>query len=464
MLHPHLWPDTATLSQDGHLVIGGCDTVALARNHGTPLYLLDEATFRACCRAYRTACARQYPGPAVVHYASKALLTTAVAQLVAEEGLGLDVVSGGELYVALRAGFPAQRMHLHGNAKPRAELEQALEAGIGTIVVDSLDELDLLARLTTGRVAPQAIMLRLSPGITADTHAHIETGSAGSKFGLPLAALDAAAARLAATPGLRLAGLHAHLGSQILDPAPIVRAIAVLLDCAARLRDRHAILVDAISPGGGLGVPYTPAQPTPDLESYVAAVGGALQSGCVARGLPLPRLVLEPGRSIVARAGVAVYEIIATKPLTDEGTPAQDEHPAIDPLRPSAAVRYLHVDGGMADNIRPALYGARYTALLANRASAQPEEIVHVAGRYCESGDVLLRDVALPRAGPGDLLAVAVAGAYTLSMASTYNLVPRPALLLVGDGRARVIQRRETYADLAARDMPLADQPATSTS
>jgi diaminopimelate decarboxylase len=355
---------------------------------------------------------------------------------------------------------------LHGNAKPRAELEQALAAGVGKIVVDTLDELELLASLTADRnshnpsTQPQAVMLRLAPDIAVDTHAHIETGRATSKFGLPLEALDAAAARLAAAPGLRLAGLHAHLGSQIFDTAPITQAITVLLDCVARLRDRHQISVDQISPGGGLGTPYIAEQAVPDVDAYVAAIGQTLRAESAARGLPLPKLVLEPGRSIVARAGVALYQIVATKQLPPSDHPQASNHkPQVSnqmlaSYRPSA-MRYLHIDGGMADNIRPALYGARYTALLANRAVAEANELVHVAGRYCESSDVLLRDIRLPRAEPGDLLAVAMAGAYTLSMASNYNLVPRPALVLVGDGGARVIQRRESYADLVVRDAGL---------
>jgi diaminopimelate decarboxylase len=441
-----LWPDSASVSAGGRLTIGGCDTVELARAYGTPLYLLDEATFRASCRAYRAALAQDYPG-AKAHYASKALLNSAVARLVADEGLGLDVVSGGELYVALRAGFPAERIHLHGNAKPRAELEQALAAGVGKIVVDTLDELELLARMTDGRPEPQAILLRLSPDIAPDTHAHMQTGSAASKFGLPLEALDAAAARVLRAPGLRLAGLHTHLGSQILDYRPIAQAIGVLLDCAARLRDQHQLTVAEISPGGGLGTPYTADQPSPDVGAYVAAIAQAMRAGCAERGFPPLGLVVEPGRSIVARAGVALYEIVATKPLLGVGSVPQ-------PPTPSSQLpsRYLHIDGGMADNIRPALYGARYTALLADRASEPSSELVHVAGRYCESGDVLIRDVYLPQAHLGEILAVATAGAYTLSMANNYNLVPRPTLLLVADGNARVIQRRETYADLVVRD------------
>ncbi len=474
MLHPHLWPDTATINPFGHLSIGGCDVVALAREHGTPLYLLDEATFNNSCRTYLAALERGYAGPSAAHYAGKALLNTAVAQLVARAGLGLDVVSGGELYVALRAGFPAGRIHLHGNAKPRAELEQALEVGIGKIVADSLDELGTLGQLTASRPTPQPLMLRMAPDIAADTHAHIQTGQAASKFGLSLDSLDAAAERILAAPGLRLTGLHCHLGSQIFGEAPFTLAIDVLLDCATRLRERHGIAISEISPGGGLGVPYLADQAPPDKDAYVAAIGRALAEGCAARGLPRLRLVIEPGRSIVARACVAIYQVVATKPLPvpENQEPRTENHQEPDgsqfSVRGSQARRYLHVDGGMADNIRPALYGARYTALLANRPSSQApvaagegsgmrasQELVHIAGRYCESGDVMLRDVALPPAGPGDLLAVAVAGAYTLSMASNYNLTPRPALLLVGEGRARIIQRRETYADLAARDVHL---------
>lgn len=456
-MQQHLWPITATINEHGHLAIGGCDSVALAREHDTPLYLFDEVTIRANCRAYRAAFAQHFRGDSAVHYASKALLNTTVAQLVVAEGLGLDVVSGGELYVALRAGVAPECIHMHGNAKPRAELQQALNAGIGRIVVDTLDELDLLAELTTQRAVSQAIMLRLAPGIAADTHAHIATGQADSKFGLPLDALDAAAERVAHAPGLRLRGLHVHLGSQLFAFAPYEHAIGVLLDCAARLRERFGITVDEISPGGGLGVPYTAEQQPPDVDAYARAIGGALAVGCAARNLPLPRLVVEPGRSIIARAGVALYSVVARKSIstddrrqtTDDGHRNADEHPSSFVFRSSS---FVHIDGGMADNIRPALYGARYTALLANRANEPPGPPVHISGRFCESGDVLLRDAPLPPAVPGDLLAVADAGAYTLSMASSYNLVPRPAVLLLADGAARRIQRRETYADLVARD------------
>lgn len=432
-LNPTLWPDTATIS-DGHLMLGGCDVTTLAAGYGTPLYLLDDATLRGMMRAYTAAFTAHYPAPFGIHYASKALLNTALAQIVAQEGLGLDVVSGTELRIAYEAGLPMEQLHFHGNAKTQAELERAVAWGVGAIVVDNEDELAQLATITAGRTTPQPILLRVAPGIAAHTHAHIATGATDAKFGLPLDALPAVTKRVLAAPGLRLRGLHAHIGSQIFDPEEWHGTIEILVEQAALLRDRFGLLCAELSPGGGLGTPYTADVAPTTIERYVHTLSTTMQTACATHNLPLPRLTVEPGRSIVARAGVAIYRIVTTK---------------------HSAIRYLHVDGGMADNIRPALYGAHYTALLANRAAALPTERVHIAGRYCESGDILVRDALLPPAEPGDLVAVAVAGAYTLSMASNYNLVPRPPLLLVANGRAHLIQRRETEDDLLARDLPL---------
>ena len=486
-LPAHIWPDTAAIV-DGQLQIGGCDTVALAAAHGTPLYLLDEATVRGAMRAYQQAFSEHYPGEYRVHYASKALLTTALARIVAEEGLGLDAVSGTELLIARRAGLPLERVHLHGNAKTSAELERAIEWEVGAVVVDTFDELAQLAALSAGRERPQGVLLRVAPGIDAHTHAHIATGGADSKFGLPLGGLAAAAELVLDAPGLHLLGLHAHIGSQLFDGAAITMAVEVLVAQAAMLRDRYDYIVEEISPGGGLGVPYTADMPATNIAAYAEAVAQAMRRAATAHALPLPRLTIEPGRSIVARAGVALYSVVgrkdggyATAPDPGAGMgrkgeavatpPASIAHDpgavvgrkgeavatppasiAHDPGANASPLRYIHIDGGMADNIRPALYGAVYTAMLANRAAEPPTTTYHVAGRYCESGDVLLRDAPLPAAGPGDLLAVAVAGAYTLSMASTYNMVPRPPLLLVGNGQARVIVRRETEEDLLARE------------
>jgi len=434
-LHPAIWPDSATISA-GRLQIGGCDSVALTAEYGTPLYVFDEATLRGTMRSYLAAFTR-LGAPFRVHYASKALLNTALAQLIVQEGLGLDVVSGAELLIARRAGVPMEHVHMHGNAKSDAELARAVAWGVGAVVADSLDELERLATLTADSAAPQGVLLRVAPNIDAHTHAHIATGGAGSKFGLPLAALDAAVERVLAAPGLRLLGLHAHIGSQLFELAELQATVAVLVAQAARLHARFGITLEELSPGGGLGVAYTPEQPATAVGAYAEALVGALRTSCVEHGMALPRLTIEPGRSIVARAGVALYSVVGRKLAAD------------------GSVQYLHIDGGMADNIRPSLYGARYTAMLASRADTPAGAPVDVAGRYCESGDVLLRDVALPPAVPGDLLAVATAGAYTLSMASTYNLVPRPAVLLVANGSARLIQRRETEDELLARDVAL---------
>lgn len=438
-LAPHVWPATATVA-GGRLFVGGCDVVALAEQFGTPLYLLDEATLRGAMRAYRQAFATAYSGPVRVHYAGKALLNTALAQIVAQEELGLDVVSATELLVAQRAGVPMAHVHLHGNAKSDAELERAVAWRVGAIVVDNLDELARLRAITEHRAEPQGVLLRIAPAIEADTHAHIATGGEAAKFGLPLATLEEAVAQTIAAPGLRWLGLHAHIGSQLFALEQVVATIEVLVAQAARLRTQFGVTPVELSPGGGLGVPYTADQPPTDIPRYAQVVSAALQAACARHNLPLPRLTVEPGRSIVARAGVALYRVMGRK-----------------------GRRWLHIDGGMADNIRPALYGARYSAVLANRADEPACDPVDTGGRYCESGDVLLREIALPPAQPGDLLAVATAGAYTLSMASNYNLVPRPALVLVGNGQARVIQRRETEEDVLARDVPLGGDDAGTT-
>lgn len=438
MLDHTLWPDTATTRTD-HLALAGCDLVTLAQEYGTPLYVLDYATLAHTARRYCAALAT-YGDASAMHYASKALLNTAVAQLVTGFGLGLDCVSLGEVAVARHAGVDLQQVHLHGNSKPRRELAQALAWGVGRIVVDSLDELAVLDELTRVRATPQSIMLRLNPGVAVHTHAHIQTGQLDSKFGLPIATGMAAeaVARALAAPGLNLVGLHAHLGSQITEMEPLALGIERLLDFAAAMREAHGWAMEELSPGGGLAVPYRTDDPAPAIEKYVRIIVDAVVHRCQARDLPLPRLVLEPGRSLIARAVVALYEVVAVKHIPGVRT-------------------FVAVDGGMGDNLRPALYDARYTALRADATKHAATETVTVVGRYCESGDVLLPDVHLPPLVPGALLAVPVAGAYTLSMASNYNLVERPSLVMVRDGEATVLQRRETVDDLIRRDVPVRD-------
>lgn len=433
--HAHLWPETARVSATGRLLIAGLDASDLAHEFGTPLYVYDEATLRGRMRAFRTAFGRLWPESAVA-YAGKAYLSPALCALLIEEGLELDAVSAGEIALATGAGYPAGRIHLHGNMKPGAELAYALQAGVGRIVVDSLDELAAIESLARERGRAAAIWLRVNPDVQAQTHASIHTGHADSKFGLDLAsgvALEAAR-RAIASPWLDLAGLHAHAGSQLFDVAPIARVVEILAGLAAAIGADTGVTPREISPGGGAGVAYTPEERALDPGAYAEAVTDTLRSASARFRLPPLLLVVEPGRAIVARAGVALY---TTGPR--KVTPHQI---------------FVAVDGGMGDNPRPALYGARYHAALAERMTAPATETVQVVGRYCESGDILTEASALPEARPGETLAIPVSGAYHLPAASNYNFVPRPAVVFVRDGRARLARRRETLDDLTRLDLP----------
>lgn len=432
-----LLPISAGRAAGGALTLGGCSATDLAERFGTPLYVYDGATLDSMALSYQQALAASYPGAWEAAYAAKAWLNTATAAWAASRGLGLDLVSAGELAIALHGGFPAGRIHLHGNNKTAGELVAALAAGVGRIVVDHPGELALLNELALARGQRQAIWLRVNPDVHVDTHDHTRTGHAASKFGLGLAdgAAEAAARQALAMPGVALLGLHCHVGSQFRSAAPLVLAVERLLDLAGRLREATGWQPAELSPGGGWAVPYTLEQTAglPALGDYVAAVAAAVVEGCQRRYLPLPRLVLEPGRSLVARAGVALYRVGA--------------------LKQTGAVTHAFIDGGLADNPRPALYEARYHAVLANRLSDEALQRVHVAGPYCETGDVLIRDIDLPPLRPGDLLAVPASGAYQLSMASNYNAALRPAVVWVEHGQARLIQRRETVDDLLRRDV-----------
>jgi diaminopimelate decarboxylase len=380
-----------------------------------------------------------YPNSASVAYASKAFLCVAIAQLLAREGLGLDIVSGGELYTALRAGFPPERIHFHGNNKTPAEIAYAIEAGVGRIVVDSPHELRTLEQLAARYDRTATIWFRISPGIDVHTHSYRKTGLVDSKFGLSLTTDDIARVteRVLSNPRLQLAGLHAHIGSQVFELEPLIQTIQTLLDVASRMHD-CGLCVSELSPGGGLGVRYVDTDPAMSIKSYVQRLCEAVVRECAMRELPLPHLVLEPGRSIIASAGVALYTVGTRKEIPGIRT-------------------YISIDGGLADNPRPALYQAAYTAVLANKAGLPATEAVTVAGKFCESGDILIRDAQLPSVEAGDILAVPVSGAYQLSMSSNYNQTPRPAVALVHRGCARLIVRRETYGDLVRRDLPLGD-------
>jgi diaminopimelate decarboxylase len=438
-------PRSARLDDDGRLVVGGRDVADLATEFGTPLYVYDEGELRARCREYADAF-----GAENVSYASKAFLCTAMARLVAEEGLQLEVASGGEAFVARQGGFPAARTAMHGNNKSDNELRLALTEGFGRIVVDSFDELDRIERLVAAGCPAPAVLLRVTPGVEAHTHEYIATGADDSKFGITVSsgAAREAAVRVVKSDAMHLAGFHCHIGSQIFALESYVLAAEVVARLAAEVRDDTGQVVEELNLGGGLAVPYT----SDDLDApSIADFGAALREGfahaCAAAGLdPAPRLCVEAGRSIAAPAGLTLYTVGTVKEI------------ALGGVGGAAAGRthtYVAVDGGLGDNPRVALYGAAYEAFLPARAAAERPFVATIAGCHCEQGDLLVNDAQLPEGVQlGDVLATPVTGAYGHSMASTYNQMPRPAVVFVRDGAARVVVRRETFADLVARDEP----------
>ena len=435
MVHAHLWPDSAAIDEAGQLSVADLRLSTLARDYGTPLYLFDEATIRSQCQAFRQAFVSRWPDSTIA-YASKAYLSPALCPILLDERLALDVVSAGEWGLALQGGFPAERMHLHGNFKPEAELAAALEAGLGRIVVDSLQEVQQIEALAAQRHQQVSLWLRLCPDIPATTHQHLQTGHSGSKFGFSLITGDAeeAVGRISASPWLELVGIHAHIGSHLKTLEPLAQVLWVLGAFAATICNRYGVSIREISPGGGLGVASLPDEQAPSIEAYAELVTSTLQAVVEYHRLPPLRLVVEPGRAIIARAGVALYTVGPRKVLPDGRI-------------------VLAVDGGMGDNVRPALYGAAYHAVLVERVTERATERVQVVGRYCESGDVLVADVALPQARAGEVLAIPVSGAYHLPMTSNYNLVPRPAVIFVREGAARLVRRRESLEDMLRLDL-----------
>jgi diaminopimelate decarboxylase len=426
-------PHTAQVNNNDHLLIGGCDVVGLAQEFGTPLYVFDEATLHQRCAEYRQEFGSRYPNSAVI-YACKAFINRSLAQILKEEGLGLDVVSAGELAIAKSVDFPLDRVYFHGNNKTREELELALEGGVGRIVVDNLYELSLLNEVAGRAGVVQDILLRLTPGIDPHTHRYIATGAIDSKFGFPLAQAEEALAWALEAENLNSIGLHVHLGSLIRELEPYHKAVEIVLEFAAKMRNKFGFELLEFSPGGGFAVQYTLDIPAPATADYAEAITSTLLGRAKELGLAPPKLVVEPGRAIVGRAGVALYRVGATKDI-----------PGIR--------KYVFIDGGMGDNIRPALYGSKYEAIVANKAMDENVEVVTIAGRFCESGDVLIRDIGLPKVVPGDIIAVPVSGAYSLPMASNYNASLRPAIVLVKEGKAKLIRRRETYEDLMRCDL-----------
>jgi diaminopimelate decarboxylase len=428
-----LFPINTEVSQKGHLIIGGCDAVELAAEYGTPLYVYDELTLRRRCQEFRNEFGQRYADTTVL-YASKAFLNKAIATILKEEGIGLDVVSAGELSIAESVDFPMDMVYLHGNNKSAEELKMALKNHIARIVVDNYDELKLLAKLSEEGGHIPDILLRITPGIDAHTHSHITTGVTGSKFGFPIFSADEAVTRAMSEPSLNLIGLHFHIGSLISDVQPYKEAIDTVLDFATGMRGRHGFELEELNIGGGFSVPYTMDAKVPAISVYAEVIVSRIMRKCKQLELPLPMLTIEPGRAIAAQAGVALYQVGVVKEIPG--------------LR-----CYVSVDGGMADNIRPALYGAEYEAVLANKMLVEETRQVTIAGKFCESGDILVKDIDLPSVSAGDIIAIPDCGAYCLPLASNYNASLKPAVIIVKDGKSRLIRRRETLQDLIAYDL-----------
>ncbi|WP_088044306.1 diaminopimelate decarboxylase [Bacillus sp. EAC] len=426
---------TSRIDHNGHLEIGGCSTVQLAEQYGTPLYIYDEALIESKCREFHEALKKtgmKYQ----VAYASKAFLCMEQARLIEREGLCLDVVSSGELYTALQAGFPAEKIHFHGNNKSIEELEEALDAKIGCFVVDNFFELEVLQALAEQRGEIVSILLRVTPGVEAHTHEYVMTGQEDSKFGFDIMSKQAyeAVENSIHSQNLRLLGIHSHIGSQIFEPDGFVHAINILISFLNGIKNDLEYTAEILNVGGGFGIRYTSEDEPLAIHTHIETITSIIKEECEKLGYALPELWLEPGRSIVGEAGTTLYTVGATKNL------------------PSIR-KYVSVDGGMTDNIRPALYGSKYEAMLANRGKDENKEVVSIAGKCCESGDMLIWDCELPVVESNDLLAVSCTGAYGYSMANNYNRIRRPAVIFVKDGTSRVVVRRETYKDLVKNDM-----------
>ena len=431
ILYPHL-----DVNSEGHLTIGGLDTVALAHEFGTPAYIMDENIIRAQCRTYLAACRTHFGKDALPAFASKALSFTEIYRIMAEEGMGIDCVSGGELYTAKNAGFPAERIYFHGNNKTERDLCDALDMGVGTVVVDNETELAMLGALATARGVTQNILLRITPGIDPHTHRAIQTGNVDSKFGNAIQTGQAMhiTKESLSTKGVSLLGFHCHIGSQIFEIDPFLEAADIMMRFIAEVKAETGFAATTLNLGGGLGVRYTDEDPKIDYAVAIAGIGAAVREAAEQAGVAMPRIILEPGRSIVAAAGITLYTVGGVKEIP-------------------GFKNYISVDGGMPDNPRYALYQSVYTAVIADRADTPADYRATLAGRCCESGDLIGEDMPIQHAKKGDVLAVLTTGAYNYAMSSNYNRLPRPPVIFVKDGRARVVVRRESYEDLVRNDL-----------
>lgn len=429
-------PDTARINKQNHLEIGGCDVVELAENYGTPLYVYDETTIRKSCQEYKNAFSSY--NNSLMLYASKAFMTAAVCKILKDENFGLDVVSGGEIYTALKADFPMEKVFFNGNNKTIEELDLALDVKIGRITVDNFLELALLDNIAKSKDIKVDILLRITPGIECHTHEYIQTGHLDSKFGFDLSQVDEAIELINDQySNLALRGLHAHIGSQIFETQVYYDVVDVILEQFARIKDKFGIILDDMNIGGGLGIKYIKSDDPPSIDEIAEVITDSLNKNAVKHNLSGIRLIVEPGRSIIGTAGVTLYTVGSSKQVPD-------------------GRKYIAVDGGMSDNPRPAMYQAKYHAVVADNVNNINNELLEnitIAGRFCESGDILIKDIELPAVKPGDIICIFATGAYNYSMSSNYNRVPRPEAILVQNGASDVIIKRETFEDVISLDI-----------
>ena len=428
--------DCLNTNEKGHLTIGGCDTVELAKEYGTPLYVFDETTIRNTIRSYVSSFKKFYDGNGMPLYASKALSCKELCRIAKEENIGLDVVSGGEIYTALQAGFPMEKVHFHGNNKTENEIRFALKSKVGKFVVDNLYELELLNKIAGEMNVKADISFRIKPGVDAHTHNFIRTGQIDSKFGF---ALETGEAFEAVKEALKLDNvclkeLHCHIGSQIFDIEPFVTAAEIMIDFMAKIKSELGAVISELNLGGGFGIMYTSDDEPVPYENYMDKVSVAVKAKCAEHGLPVPFIYIEPGRSVVGEAGITLYTVGGKKKIPNVRT-------------------YVSIDGGMTDNIRYALYQSAYTIVNASKADKPADEVVTIAGKCCESGDLVQEHTKVADVQVGDILAVLSTGAYNYSMASNYNRIPRPAIVMVKDGKSRVIVKRESYEDIVRNDV-----------
>lgn len=428
--------DSLNVNERGHLTIGGVDTVEMAEKYGTPVMIYSENGIRNNCRAFVNSIDEYYGGNGRVLYASKAFSCLEMCRIVNEEKMGLDVVSGGEIYTALKAGFPADRMYFHGNNKSYAELEYALDSGVGRIIVDNPDELETLSEIAkkTGKTAN--IYMRIKPGIDAHTHNFVKTGQIDSKFGFALETGEAmeCVKLCARTENINLVGMHCHIGSQIFDIDPFVHAAEVMMKFLADIKTETGIVISELDLGGGFGIKYVDTDKPVGFDAYMKPVSEAVKASAEKFDLPVPYILIEPGRSIAGAEAVTLYTVGSVKKIPDIRT-------------------YVSIDGGMTDNPRYILYQSEYTVMCANKADKEKDTVVTVAGKCCESGDLIQENASLQTVNKGDILAVLSTGAYNYSMASNYNRVPRPVVLMVRDGEVRTVIKRETYEDIVKNDI-----------